>query len=276
MLEVFDGKQTYRGGRGKTPFLQIIVFLLLAFLILLICVALIQYTAIGQSNLFSLLLFGVEAASPSLAAILTVLLFRSKSGLGTFLKSRYADHLSVKLILIGLLLPVAVAAVSKLVYCFYFGIVPALGLPSAKKMLILFWALFAEELGWRGFLQEELRPYLNAHAIPLVVGFVWALWHYHFFLSGQMSAPILLFVLGCVADSYLYFALTTAAKGNIVPVSIAHFSANLSINLLLIGPQYDHGSAALYLLYVSCCFVTAAVVYAVVLNRGKSTRNTVL
>lgn len=275
LFVICKAEQTNSSKRSEARLIQIIVFLLLAFFIPLICVLLIKYTTIGRSKLFSLLIFGLEAASPSLAAILTVLLFGSGLGLRKFLKSCYIDHFALKLVLIGLFLPAVVTSVSKLIYCFCFGIAPVFWFPPAKNMLIICWALIAEELGWRGFLQDKLGAYLNECAIPFLLGIVWALWHYHFFLSGQMSVPITLFVLGCIADSYLYFALTKTAKGNIIPASVSHFSGNLFLNLFLISPQYNRGSSILYLLYVLGSLITAAIVFTAVLKGGISSRKKV-
>lgn len=133
--------------------------------------------------------------------------------------------------------------------------------------MIVCWALVAEELGWRDFLQDKLGIYLNELTLPFILGIIWALWHYHFFLSGEMSAPILLFTLGCIADSYLYFAFTKAVNGNIVPASVLHFSENLCFNLLLINPEYNNGSFVPYLLYVAGFLITAAISFAVVFKR---------
>lgn len=78
----------------------------------------------------------------------------------------------------------------------------------------------------------------------------------------------MLFVLGCIADSYLFFAATVWAGGSVVPASVLHFSENLCLNLFFIGPAYNAGNATLYLLYTACTVAAAAVATAV-LWRGK-------
>ena len=247
---------------------QLAAFLLLAFLLPLLCLFFSTQTALGQPNIMALLLFGLQAATPALAAILAVLWFRGRQGLLRFLKRCYARQYSLFLLVLCLLLPAALAGVARLLYWAGFGVPPVFTALPAQKLLIIGWSLVAEELGWRGFLQQQLGNYLNRWLLPLAVGLVWAAWHYHLFLAGTTVAPLLPFVLGCVAESYLYFAVTTRANGNIIPASVFHFSENLCLNLFLVGPAYNGGSNTLYLLYTGCTVVAAAGVTAV-LRYGK-------
>jgi len=253
---------------------QIGTFLLLAFVLPLFCVLLMLNTALFHSGAFNLVAYGIEAAAPALAAIVTVLYFEKGRGLRHFLKSAYLDNLHPKIILLALLLPVVLVGVPKLLNGLLFGGGLHLGILAPKKILIICWALVAEELGWRGFLQQKLRPYLNDFTLPLAVGLIWAVWHYHYFLSGASSAPLLLFVLSCVTDSYLYFAVTRFANGNIVPASVLHFSGNLCFNLFLINPEHNGGSLVPYLLYVLCSLITAVLAFSVTRRREEKLRQT--
>lgn len=251
----------------KSNLKQIAVYMLLVFVLPLICVILKTFTPLGRSNTLALILFGIEAATPSLAAILTVLYFEAGHGLGQFLKQRYVHHFNFNVVLLSLFLPVLIIGAAKLSSWLFFGIPPTFGVLTSKKFLIVCWALVAEELGWRGFLQDKLGIYLNELIMPLVLGIIWAVWHYHYFISGTMSAPLILFTLGCIADSYLYFAVTKAAHGNIVPASVLHFSENLFCNLFSINPEYNHGSIVPYLLYVIGSLITAAIAIAITIKR---------
>ena len=247
---------------------QLAAFLLLAFLLPLVFLFLSTKTALGHSGILALLLFGLQAATPALAAILVVLGFCGKRGLLQFLKQCYARQYSLFLLLLCLLLPALLAGAARLLYWAGFAVPPVLTVLPAQKLLIIGWSLVAEELGWRGFLQQQLGRYLNRWLLPLVVGLVWAAWHYHLFLAGSTVDPLLPFVVGCVAESTLYLAVTTRANGNIIPASVFHFSENLCLNLFLIGPAYNGGSNTLYLLYTGCVVVAAAGVVAA-LRGGK-------
>lgn len=246
---------------------KILVFLLLAFVLPLLCVILMTGTTLFHSGVFNLVVFGVEAAAPSLAAILTVLYFEKGCGLKQFLKKSYIDNLNLKIILIALFLPILMVGAPKLLNHLIFGGALNLGILSPKKILIVFWALVAEELGWRGFLQNKLQPYFNKLTLPLILGVIWAAWHYHFYLYGTNSAPLVLFTLGCVTESYVYFALTKCVNGNIVPASVFHFSGNLCFNLFLINPEYNKGSTLPYQLYILCSLITAVIAFSVIHKR---------
>ena len=126
---------------------------------------------------------------------------------------------------------------------------------SAKKIVILLWALIAEELGWRGFLQENLNKTLDKKFVPLLIGIIWSLWHYHFFLLGTISAPIILFTISCIIDSYIYYWLTDQSKQNVIPASIFHFMGNLLFSILLIYPDYYNGNILPYIFYIISTFI---------------------
>lgn len=119
------------------------------------------------------------------------------------------------------------------------------------------WALIAEELGWRGFLQSKLEIRFGHIATPILIGSIWAVWHYHFFWLGTMSAPLFLFVLGCIADSFGYYWITRKSQGNIIPASIWHFTGNLFFNIYQINPEYNKNSTIPYLLFVMFSIIMA-------------------
>ena len=62
--------------------------------------------------------------------------------------------------------------------------------------------------------------YFGHLGTPIIIGIIWALWHYHFFWLGTMSAPFILFVLGCITDSVGSYWITKKSKGNVIPASI--------------------------------------------------------
>ncbi|SDM59815.1 CPBP family intramembrane glutamic endopeptidase [Acetanaerobacterium elongatum] len=256
----------------KSNLKQIAVYLLLVFVLPLFFVLLKMYTPLGRSDALTLILFGLEAAAPSLAAILTVLYFEASHGLGQFLKERYVYHFNFNMVLLSLFLPVVIIGAAKLFSWLFFHIPPTLGVLTFKKILIVCWALIAEELGWRGFFQDKLGIYLNELVMPIILGIIWAVWHYHYFISGTMSAPLILFTLGCIADSYIYFAVTKAANGNIVPASVLHFSENLCCNLFSINPEYNNGSIIPYLLYVTGSLIAAAITIFITIKRKEKNK----
>ena len=51
---------------------------------------------------------------------------------------------------------------------------------KSQKNIIVMWALVAEELGWRGYLQEKIEAHVGDVLTPLIVGIIWTVWHFHF------------------------------------------------------------------------------------------------
>ena len=119
---------------------------------------------------------------------------------------------------------------------------------TVRRMVIILWALIAEELGWRGYLQDKLEVILShKHKyVPIFTGIIWALWHYHFILLGSMNVPIVAFTLGCVFESYGYFTITKLSKNNIVPACIWHFTGNMMLNLYRFDPHWHNGNSVFY------------------------------
>ena len=224
---------------------DIMLFLVFAFSIPLVCSALIVSCSLFKSGIFYLVLYGIADASPALAAILIVLI-ASDSTLKNFLLQKYIKNISLKYCLIGLFVPAIVITSGKLISNFVMDNNVLLVLPGLNKVIIISWALFAEELGWRGYLQEKLDSIFGTWLTPLIIGVIWALWHYHFFITGSMEVPYIAFAYGCIVESYGYYVITKLAKGNVVPASIWHFSGNLFFELCLINPNWNGGSMVPY------------------------------
>ena len=159
-------------------------FILLAYFIPLLCSILLLNIPIFKTGIGNLLLFAIQGASPSLAALLSVYIGENKTGITTFLYKKYIENFSIYYCLLAFFTPALILTISKLVINAVMGYSWSISLPSKRKIIIILWALIAEELGWRGFLQEKFEVKFGKHLTPLLVGTIWALWHYHFFIIG--------------------------------------------------------------------------------------------
>ncbi len=222
---------------------RILEYLLLAFGIPALCIFFGSRTA---NDTFRLILYGIEGASPAIAVILILLLHNKAEHAGKYLRDKYLSHLSVSKCLLGCAIPFAILTGAKIAsiimgdpYFYPEGL-------TIRKVVIILWALIAEELGWRGYLQDKLQNLVPDRYIPLLTGMTWALWHYHFLLSGSMEVPIVAFTLGCILESYGYFMITKLARNNIVPASIWHFTGNLMFNIYRFDPQWHNGDIRYY------------------------------
>ena len=228
-------KNTQSGYRSNQLIFQ---FILIAYTIPLICAGAMVGLPILQRGIWNQMIFGIQSMAPSLAAIFMVFYISSKKGLGDFLKEKYLSNVNLKLCLWAFLAPMMILAVAKSIEFFLVDVNFGLIFPNLDKTIIIFWALIAEELGWRGFLQERVEAKMGTLLTPLFVGTIWGIWHFHYFITGVMSVPFALLVLGCIFESYGYFMITKFAKGNILPASIWHFSGNLFINLFTLNKSY--------------------------------------
>lgn len=233
------------------------LFISYAFIIPLVCICIMNcIEEYDKDGLFTLILYGIEGASPALAVIFVKLKKQGVNSLKTFLVNKYKYALSARLCIIGFFIPCLIITIGKmLTYLTPYNNQFIYSL-SLKKIIIVMWALIAEELGWRGYLQEKVEAHVGDLLTPLIVGIIWTAWHFHFFLSGSMEVPLLAFTYGCIAESYGYFVITKLSKGNIVPASLWHFSGNLFTNIYRLNPNWNAGRMepymivnAVYLLY---------------------------
>lgn len=228
----------------------IVLYLIFVFGLPLICVFLVKNFSIFQWGTLSFILYGIEAMTLTLAALIVISILGGSEGIRVFLRKCYFDNIKIKYIVLGAALPLVVLTITKLTSLIFVDDTLFISGLTAKKFIIVMWSLVAEEIGWRGFLQEKLDKHLGHLLTPILLGSIWSLWHYHFFWLGTMSAPLTLFLLGCIADSFGYYWVTKKSKGNIIPASIWHFVGNLCFNIFLISPEYNEGSIVPYFLFV--------------------------
>ncbi|MFC1767706.1 CPBP family intramembrane glutamic endopeptidase, partial [Candidatus Margulisiibacteriota bacterium] len=108
---------------------------------------------------------------------------------------------------------------------FRFIIATAMFLP----VIINCFFTIGEELGWRGFLQDELKP-LGQKKSYFIVGLIWGVWHAPIILMGHNypTSPylgVLWMIIFCVLLSYIFGWLKDKA-GSIFAPTIAHASLN--------------------------------------------------
>lgn len=140
---------------------------------------------------------------------------------------------------------------AKLLFCFYTNNYHFIGYISIKQLFIILWALVAEEIGWRGYLQPLLDKHIKlSFFVPFVLGIIWGLWHYHYYLSGNVQIPFTLLCVGCIVDSYIYYYVGQLTENNLLFAMFYHFAWNLGIHLFALNPMENGGSLLPYLLLI--------------------------
>lgn len=229
----------------KQEYKNLILFLLISFLLPFVAIVL---QAIVSNGFIRFVLYGVQAAAPTISAI-TVLCLDKK------VKTYFMGMFSKEHLRIAVILPIIIASttmiLAKMIFCTLSGRSFTFGSISIAQFIIILWALWAEEIGWRGYLEPLLKE-LRVHkwVAPCIVGIIWCLWHYHFFLQNDMEVPILLFFISCIIESYIYSFLMNITSNNIVSAMIYHFAWNLLIHIAALNPDNNNGSILPYIILV--------------------------
>lgn len=142
-------------------------------------------------------------------------------------------------------------------------LIPVTSLGSYLVSLLLFGIKGpVEEIGWRGFALPMLQRSMSPLVASIVLGVIWAVWHFPaFLLSGtpQSSWSFMAFFFGTVALSTITTALFNASRGSILLAAALHWQ--------LINPLWPDAQP-----YDTMTFVVAAAVI-VFLNRKSMLSN---
>ena len=95
--------------KEKNTYMEIIEFLLIAFLIPVLCMWVREK---NSNSIVDLIVYGIEGASPTLAAIIVVV-FKSRKSLGKYLYEKYLLNLSLRKCILGIFIPFSILSVYK-------------------------------------------------------------------------------------------------------------------------------------------------------------------
>lgn len=114
---------------------------------------------------------------------------------------------------------------------------------SLLTTIILFFVFFAaglgEELGWSGYAIDPLQRRLGAVPASILLGSVWALWHFVPLIEAHRSAEwIAWWSLGTVAMRVIMVWLYNSTRRSVFAVTLLHAMSNLSWQLFPIHGSY--------------------------------------
>ncbi|POH63018.1 hypothetical protein C3B61_15205 [Cryobacterium zongtaii] len=132
---------------------------------------------------------------------------------------------------------------------------------------------FAEEVGWRGYLQPRVVPWLGEKFAYLGIGVVWVIWHLMYILftpfyhaDGDRWIVLTLFSATVIAFSFLFGQLRTLS-GSVWPVVLAHVAHNVAFawigsaivltNQTVLVNEYLAGDTGLFVLLGTIATVMA-------------------
>lgn len=98
------------------------------------------------------------------------------------------------------------------------------------ECLALLMCCAGEEVGWRGFLLQQLCKSHSLFASSLIVGVLWGIWHLNF-SDGPFG--FILFTVSIILNSVFLAWFYTKSGGNLLVAVMEHFTFNLCSRLIL-------------------------------------------
>jgi uncharacterized protein len=128
-----------------------------------------------------------------------------------------------------------------------------------------------EEIGWRGFLLFELRTLMPFPATCVVVGLIWALWHYPIMLWGayiagheQSAFQMCVFTIDLIAASVIYGYFTLKSR-SLWPATILHATFNVYVQEIMTPLTIEKGHTGFYVGEFGILIPTAEILIALYL-----------
>lgn len=177
-----------------------------------------------------------SAFGPSLAGLLTVVVFNGGPGLKHWLRRCFVWRLGWGWYAIAILVPLIAMALAVGLHAALGGIVPAslaaghlwISVLIVAQILVLGGPL-GEEFGWRGYAPPALSQRLGWRWASLALGVVWAVWHLPLFWmadTAQAALPLLPFLAGTVALSVVFARLAVNTRFSVLPAILLHGAIN--------------------------------------------------
>lgn len=159
---------------------------------------------------------GLKGLGPMIGALVVLSLWKRDSRAFSTWGSRPS------LSLLALLIPLSLAYVIGIRQTDFFDNIHINGLAMAALGLTY---AFAEEYGWRGYLQEALLP-LGLKASAMIIGVLWYLWHFTWLSPHTNISNELSFLALCLFGSW-GMAVTAVKTQSIILPACLHFVFNL-------------------------------------------------
>jgi len=134
-----------------------------------------------------------------------------------------------------------------------------------------------EEFGWRGFALPHLQRNHNALFSALLIGLVWALWHFpHGFILGHAPDKLVLlsYIPGTIAMSVGYTVVFKNTNGSVLAVMLLHGANNASWRFVKddLFPGLDMGGEVAENLLVGMIWILVATFLTLAFGPGNLAR----
>lgn len=183
-----------------------------------------------------LIVLTLNAWGPIIAAFVVTASSEGKPGVKALWNRCWNKNLTLKWLLVTLLFLPAIQLITNLLtrlldgqeYPLFFTYSPPWTLVTSFLVAFIFNGLF-EEFGWRGFVLPRFQAKWNALVSSLILGFIWAAWHFGQWLvpgSNLYQRNFWQWCLGTVMLSILMTWIFNNTKGSVLAVSLFHGMVN--------------------------------------------------
>jgi len=194
----------------------------------------------------------LAAFGPSLAGLFAIRIHSGKAGLQTLW--RQMTHFNQPRgiwYLISLAAPPAIMLAALYIHIGLGGTGLAFNDPAEIYrvipvfLLVLFFSVLGEEIGWRGFALPWLQKRYSAFQSSLFLGLIWTLWHLPlFWIPGDFhqQLPLVWFLIQTVSITFLYTWMFNATRGSLLIILLLHAASNTAFGVLPMLPEAASGS----------------------------------
>lgn len=130
------------------------------------------------------------------------------------------------------------------------------------QIVVIVLIALGEEYGWRGFLLPRLLNKFSLLYSSIILGLIWGFWHFPAYLIGtgvplqmHFMAFLIWVILGTLFINWIYYYTKS-----VLTSILAHISANVTFNYLLILPEFT-GSMNTFWLFILYLSVLMMIVY---------------
>jgi membrane protease YdiL (CAAX protease family) len=184
------------------------------------------------------LAFGMLALfGPALAALMAAAVTEGRAGVRAIAARVTRVRVAPFWYASALALPFVAAAIGLAAYVLLGNELPDLPGAITTAEILIFFLVIGEEVGWRGYMLEQLTQRWSAMTATWMLALAWAAWHLPLYLVPGMPSygqPVIAFVAWVIPVSFM---LSWAYLGSrsVVVVTLMHGSANVALPLLLPG-----------------------------------------
>jgi len=184
----------------------------------------------NMGPIWAIALFIIGGFVPSIVGILLTAKYEGKTGVKELFKQSIKVKIGYKafitMILIAIYFALSLIFIAQLTTGKFDYSQFWIQLPTILSLIIL--GPLSEEYGWRGFAIKRMLKCTSANVASLIIGLVWALWHFPlFFMLGtsqyELSVPFLAFSISVIGTSFIYTYLYKQTKANIFSAIFLHW-----------------------------------------------------